>query len=141
MSSDVIERNIAIVREHIEAENAKDVERTLATMVEEPVYDIVIRGDLMRGREAVAAHLGRLFATFPDFIVTIHDMIADERKVVCELTLSGTHGGPFLDVPPTGRPVSFRLAAIFTCRDGKIVQETAYYDALGILKQIGARND
>lgn len=139
MTSDAVARNIAIVREHIAAEIAKDVERTLATMVDEPTYDIVIRDDLMEGRAAVAAHLGRLFATFPDFTIDIEDIVADERKVVCELRLRGTHGGPFMDVPPTGRPVSFRLAAIFTCRDGRIVQETAYYDALTILKQIGAR--
>ncbi len=136
MTSEVVAQNIAIVREHIAAEIAKDVERTLATMVDEPTYDIVIRGEPMHGREAVGAHLQRLFATFPDFTIDIDDIVADERKVVCELTLRGTHGGPFMDIAPTGRPVSFRLAAIFTCRDGKIVQETAYYDALTILKQI-----
>jgi steroid delta-isomerase-like uncharacterized protein len=139
MSGDVVARNIAVVREHIAAEVAKDVARTLATMVDEPTYDIVIRGEPMRGRAAVAGHLQRLFATFPDFTIAIDDIVADERKVVCELTLRGTHGGPFLDVAPTGRPVEFRLAAVFTSPDGKIVQETAYYDALTILRQIGAR--
>jgi steroid delta-isomerase-like uncharacterized protein len=139
MTNDIVARNIAIVREHIAAEIAKDVERTLATMVDDPTYDIAIRGEPMRGREAVAAHLARLFATFPDFTIVEHDLVADERKVACELTLSGTHGGPFMDIPPTCRPVSFRLVAIFTCQDGKIVQESAYYDALTILRQIGAR--
>lgn len=138
MSDAIIARNIAIVREHIAAEIAKDVARTLATMVDEPTYDITIRGTPLHGRAAVSAHLQRLFATFPDFTIAIDDIIADERKVVCELTLRGVHGGPFMDVPPTGRPVRFRLAAVFTCQDGRIVQETTYYDALGILKQIGA---
>lgn len=137
MSGGIVARNIAVVREHIAAEVAKDVERTLATMIDEPTDDIVIRGEPLHGRAAVTGHLQRLFATFPDFTSAIDDIVADERTVICELTLRGVHGGPFLDIPATGRPVTFRLAAVFTYRDGKIVQETTYDDARTILRQIG----
>ena len=39
---------------------------------------------------------------------------------------------------PTGRPVRVEGISIFTCHNGKIVEQAICYDVLGMLQQIGA---
>jgi predicted ester cyclase len=53
-------------------------------------------------------------------------------------TLSGTHGGPFAGIPPTGRPVTINRIAIFRVVDGRITESWNVVDMLGALQQLGA---
>jgi predicted ester cyclase len=44
--------------------------------------------------------LAMAFAAFPDWHLTIEDMIAEGDKVVTRYTIRGTHQGAFLGIPP-----------------------------------------
>ena len=58
--------------------------------------------------------------------------------MAAELTLSGRHDGAFRGIPPTGRDLEFRIMAHFQFdAEGRIAQETAYYDALTFMRQLG----
>lgn len=64
---------------------------------------------------------GAMFRTaFPDFRVTIEDLIADGDKVAVRFASSGTHKGTFLGVPPTGKRVEWAGIDMFTIAEGKL---------------------
>ena len=53
-----------------------------------------------------ARQLYNAYATaFPDFRLSTDDILADGNKVVVRYTFTGTHKGPFMNVPPTGKAI------------------------------------
>jgi predicted ester cyclase len=75
---------------------------------------------------------------FPDWIETVDDVIAEHDKVVIRVTGRGTHDGEFQGIGPTGRQVTATGIGIGRIADGRIVEAWAAYDALGLLRQLGA---
>lgn len=75
---------------------------------------------------------------FPDLTVELHDQIAEDDKVVTRKTISGTHGGVFLGVPPTGRRVSIRVTDIVRLRNGQYAEHWGSADLHGALAQLRA---
>jgi steroid delta-isomerase-like uncharacterized protein len=75
-------------------------------------------------------------ATFPDLHVTLDEMIAEDDKVMARWTQRGTHRGPFLDIPPTGKQISYSGINIFQIANGQIVEDTPYWDFNVIVQQL-----
>ena len=76
---------------------------------------------------------------FPDLVFAVIEQWADGDTVVTRWNASGTHKGPLMGLPATGKrgnPVEGITISKF--RDGKIWQQRAVWDALGLLKQLGA---
>ncbi|MEX0750487.1 MAG: ester cyclase [Dehalococcoidia bacterium] len=74
----------------------------------------------------------------PNLVRRIESWAFGEDTCVIELTLSGDHTGPYRGTPASGRKLDFRIIAHFTFdADGRIKQETAYYDALTFMRQLG----
>jgi steroid delta-isomerase-like uncharacterized protein len=64
------------------------------------------------GREGIK-QLTMMFRTaFPDFNVSIDDMIAEGDKIVARTTWSGTQKGEFMGIPSSGKRVSFDVIDI-----------------------------
>jgi steroid delta-isomerase-like uncharacterized protein len=63
-------------------------------------------------------------------------MIAEGDKVMARWTQQGTHLGPFLDRPATGKFVTYSGINIFRVANGRIVEDTPYWDFRVILDQI-----
>ena len=81
-----------------------------------------------------------LRTAFPDFKVTIDQVIEQGDKVVARWTTVMTHKGEFLGVAPTGKKVTITGTSIQRIVDGKIVEGWDNWDQLGLLVQIGAVN-
>jgi steroid delta-isomerase-like uncharacterized protein len=77
-------------------------------------------------------------AAFPNLQVTPEDLVAEENKVAIRNTWRGTHQGLFQGLPPTGKHVMFTGTDIFRCEGGKIAEQWADLDALGLMQQLGA---
>ena len=91
-----------------------------------------------RGPARVKEVATMLHAAFPDQHWEIKSLVAEDDAVVMRSTYSGTHQGPFMGMPPTGR--AFRdvdHAYFFELRDGKITSYHAIRDDLGLLRQLG----
>jgi steroid delta-isomerase-like uncharacterized protein len=73
---------------------------------------------------------------FPDLHVTLDEMIAEDDKVMARWTQRGTHRGPFLDIPPTGKQISYSGINIFQIANGQIVEDTPYWDFNVIVQQL-----
>jgi len=74
---------------------------------------------------------------FPDLILDIQDIIAKGDKVIVRSINTGTHEGDFQGIPATGRKVKGGEIVILRMQDGKVVEERAESDMLGVMIQIG----
>jgi steroid delta-isomerase-like uncharacterized protein len=77
-------------------------------------------------------------AGFPGYTYEIQDQIAQGDFVVNRVTWRGVHRGEFAGIPATGRPIELRGINMFKLRDGRVVEQWAELDFLGLLQQIGA---
>src|SRR3989442_797735 len=59
------------------------------------------------GLEGMRRRWSMLIEAFPDFIITVHDIIAEGELVALRTSGRGTHRGPLFGVPPTGKPIVF----------------------------------
>lgn len=89
------------------------------------------------GREAVKQLLTMFRSAFPDFKVTIDDVIAEGDKVVVRSTWSGTHKGEFMGIPPTSKSVSFGVFDTMRIAGGKFVEHWGQMDTMGMMQQLG----
>ena len=76
---------------------------------------------------------------FPDYRITIEDLIAEGDKVAKRWTFRGTHTGEFLGIAPTGKKVMMRAVTIYCFADGKVTDIWWNYDAFGLMQQLGAK--
>jgi steroid delta-isomerase-like uncharacterized protein len=95
------------------------------------------------GREEIKGPEGlKQFATmirtaFPDFHITIDDMVAEGDKVACRYTYQGTHKGEFLGIAPTGKQFTATGIMISHVRGDKEAEVWESIDRIGMLQQIG----
>ncbi len=60
------------------------------------------------------------------------------RVTAGSVSMTGTHQGPFAGVEATGKAIRSESMAFYRLSHGKIVEERAQLDMLGILRQMGA---
>ena len=126
-----------LVREHMESENTHEFDVTLATFADHPRYEIIPTGEVHDGPEQVMRYYQETRAAFPDQrneLISLHH--ADDAVIV-EFWLRGTHEGEFRGVPPTGKSFEQRMAAFFIFEGERLVNERVYFDAAGLLAQLG----
>ena len=82
-------------------------------------------------------HLPHLYTAFPDLHHTIETELVEGELIGCVASLSGTHRGSFMGIPPTGRAVRFMLLMVDRVVDGAIVQHWAIPDFLSLFQQLG----
>jgi len=89
------------------------------------------------GREGVK-QLTMMFRTaFPDFNVSIDDMIAEGDKIVARTTWSGTQKGEFMGIPSSGKRVSFDVIDIIRISEDKGVEHWGVMDSSALMQQLG----
>lgn len=129
----------AVLQEHVDAENARDDKRVLATYsTDAPVFEDVPAGARFVGGEEIVGNYRHLWDGFPGLFRRIDRWTFGEDSAVIELTLIGTQDGPYRGAPASGRKLEFRIIGHFQFdADGRIKQETAYYDTLTFMRQLG----
>jgi len=75
---------------------------------------------------------------FPDIKITIDEQIAEGDTVVTRWSGTGTHRGELFGVGPTGKTVRVQGVLVSRIVNGKVVEENEMYDALGMMRQLGA---
>jgi steroid delta-isomerase-like uncharacterized protein len=134
--SSLRDRRDAVIREHMESENRLDFEATLRTF-EHPRYELIATGQVFDGPDEVRQYYATSRAAFPDQRNEIIALRHADDAVVVEFDLLGTHGGPFMGIPATGKTFRCRMVALFEFRDDRIVCERVYFDGATILRQLG----
>ncbi|HKG26597.1 MAG TPA: ester cyclase [Thermomicrobiales bacterium] len=77
-------------------------------------------------------------AVFPDLTITNEDVIVAGEKVTVRSIARGTHLGPLLGIPTTGKQVEFAAIDIHRIANGQIVETWHIEDYLSLLFQLGA---
>src|SRR5438552_18425587 len=132
-----VEAALDVIDRHFAAENAHDVEATLATYTEAIVWGDVTRpGSPFRGKQAVAEAYGGILQAIPDLNLRSVMRFQCGEHVVDESMLSGHVRGEFAGIAGGGAPVSFRLLHVFDLRDGLIARENAWFDSAAVVRQV-----
>ncbi len=107
------------------------------------LYDpsITLHGyGLQPGIESVKAfYQNAIWEAFPDAVAKVRDVVEDGPMLACRFCMTGTHLGPFMGIPATGKP--FLMDGMTFLRfneSGKCVERWSVADFLSILMQIGA---
>ena len=101
------------------------------------LHDTIASGSQV-GPESYKRRVVELTTGFPDLCFTIEDTIAEREKFVVSWIISGTHKGVYMEIPATGRKISVEGITIHHIKNGRILDSYAIWDALGLMRQIGA---
>ena len=132
--------NKATTERFDDALNSGDAERIFKTIDEVVAPDALIRTPLpveATGAELAKELFARLMRAYPDLHITIEDLIAEGDKVVSRNTVTGTHQGEYMGIPPTGNSVTYNEVIITRFADGRIVETWAVVDVLTQMRQLG----
>jgi steroid delta-isomerase-like uncharacterized protein len=92
----------------------------------------------IQGAEEFKVFLKGIFTGIPDSKVTVDDIVAEDDKVACRWTMSGTHKGILFGFPETGNSIEISGFTFYRLADGKVVEEIGMGNALILLQQLGA---
>src|SRR5215218_1495608 len=91
------------------------------------------RGGLQAAKKAAAEYR----QAFPDLRVSVEDLVAEGDRVAARLRFRGTHLGELDGIAPTGRRVDCSGIVISRIEEGKIAEDWANFDDLGMMRQLG----
>jgi predicted ester cyclase len=89
------------------------------------------------GPEGLKRTIKILRSAFPDFIITIDEVVAVGDKVWARQHGGGTNLGTFAGRPPTGRKAFTDVIDICRFEDGKMVEHWGVPDQLGMMLALG----
>jgi steroid delta-isomerase-like uncharacterized protein len=112
--------------------------RSLLAQLLNPSFVSHVSGGPDVGADAYAAAVDVTHAAFLDLVVTVHDQVAEDDKVVTRWSATGTHAGDFAGVPATGRQVTITGIHIHRIRDGRLIEHREELNLPGVLRQLGA---
>jgi steroid delta-isomerase-like uncharacterized protein len=110
------------------------------------VIDELVAGDfadhsaapgLAPGREGFKQMMLPFRAAFSQPRSTIDDAIVDGDKVAWRWTFQGTHTGPLMGIPATGKAITLSGITIDRVAEGKIVERWNEADFMGLMQQLG----
>jgi steroid delta-isomerase-like uncharacterized protein len=133
--------NKAAVRRFNDAANTGDAELIAMTIDELVAPDALIRTPLpveATGAELAKEVFARLLRAYPDLHITIEDLVEEGDRVVSRNTVTGTHQGEYMGIPPTGKSVTYNEIFIARFADGRIAETWGVVDVLSQMRQLGA---
>ena len=131
-----IEGNKEVVRRYQAAFNRGDLE-ALNALVDAHLVTHSQASGLPPGLEGGKQAHRMTLAAFPDLHYETDELVAEGDTVVQRFTITGTHGGEFMGLPASGRPIRFSGVSFFLLKDGKIVEHWGLQDGLTLMIQLG----
>jgi len=133
--------NKALLRRYVDQLN----QRNLAILDELVADDVRIRSlqrleqteaHTLTGRGAYRAGIVQRITAFPDYHVTILEMIAEADQVMLYWRNRGTHSGVYRGIPPTGKVIEEMAISIYRISDGRIVEVRGFNDTYDFWHQL-----
>lgn len=130
------EANKDVVRRIQEAYSGGDLDA-----LDELVAPDIVSHDAPPGAPAglEGAKMGHrmLTAAFPDYHITLEELVAEGDRVVQRFTVSGTHKGEFMGFPPSGKGFTIPGYSEYRIAGGRAVEHWGVQDLMGCFIQLG----
>lgn len=84
------------------------------------------------GRDQYKQAFARIRRAFPDATWTIEELLSDGDRVIGRFSFLGTHNGPFFNIPPTGKQVTYPILAVYRIQDGMIAEDWHIFHSLAL---------
>ncbi len=91
----------------------------------------------LKGRAGIKESIAMFRTAFPDLHFTIEDQVAERERIVTRYTVQGTHLGPLMGIPATGKQGIITGIDIYRITDGQIEEAWSNWDTLGLLQRMG----
>lgn len=138
MTTSSTQANKGLIREYLAASEAGD----LAAMDAMISDDYTCRHTLMTGDEVVIGpEDDRAFFAAPMDVLSemshdVHEMVAEDDRVMTRVTIQGVHDGGFFGIDPTNERVAVEEYDYFRIVDDEIVDQRFRMNDLGLLRQL-----
>ena len=136
----MLPEHAAMLRRHLEAENAHDLDGTLATLHRDCIFKDHATGQLWKGHAGAAAHYRQWWDCFDVEVIRKDGQSAGwlgDDVYAAEATWTGTHTGNYLGIAATGRPILQPFVVFVAFKDGLMSEERFHYDLASLMRQIG----
>lgn len=133
-------RREAVVRAHMTAEMAGDLDACLATMPGGANYRILPMGREHDGDEQVRELLADLLGAFPDLRLIPRLVHHAADAVIVEGRTVGTQHRDWAGIPSCGRIMDVEGAIVFRFVGDRLVNETVYYDHAAVVRQLAGED-
>ncbi len=109
-----------IAQRWIEVWNSHQVERVLACLTPDVVYEDMPLGAVSRGREEVRRFVAEGWAAFPDLRFELNGAAITGATGTVQWTMLGTHRGDMPGLPVTGKPFAVRGVSVLELAGDRI---------------------
>ena len=97
--------------------------------------DFTFRGSLgqeKRGHAGFGEYVDMVHAALSHYQCTIEQLVVEPPRAFARMRFEGVHVGPFMNFEPSGKPVRWCGAALFTFEDGLIADVWVLGDIKGL---------
>jgi steroid delta-isomerase-like uncharacterized protein len=126
-----------LLARHLAVENDHRMEDTLATLTADCVFEDKALGKIFHGHQGAAEYYRMWWDAFGQTVHTEHRYYPAAGQCIVETRFKGTHVGPFLGVPATGRAMDVPVVVIIHLAGGLMTGERFYWDRATLLQQLG----
>ena len=131
------EENKALARRVYEAINAGDMQTLRDSLADDVIEHEEFPGlDAASSKEGIIQQFEMMRAAFPDFTLSLDDMIAEGDKVFIRATMRGTHQGDFMGIPATGKKIEVPVGDFVRIVNGKGVEHWGVTDTGAMMQQL-----
>jgi predicted ester cyclase len=88
---------------------------------------------------SVKRAIASLHKAFPDFSMTIEELVSSGDKVWGRMTARGTQEGQFGPMPPTGKRIEVTVIDIMRFKEGKLIEHWGVPDRFAMMEQLGMK--
>ena len=131
-----IEENKSIVRRFFEVGPSRG-DLHAANELLAPGFALHVPLPCSPGIQGIDEVISACRAAFENLNVTVEDMVAEEDRVAARFTARGIHRGPFMGLPPTGKPIVMTGIEIFRLERGRIAELWGEANLIGLMQQLG----
>jgi predicted ester cyclase len=132
-------KDLGALARRLLSEGNKGKAAAIAALDETCAADAVMHypSEDIRGLKDFKKHMSELYDALPDIHWTLDDMLVEGDRVAVRWTVSGTHKGKLMGIPPTNKKVKYSGIEIDRVAGGKFVEGWVSPDTLGFMQQLG----
>ncbi len=130
-------KNLESAKRVLDAYNKRDWDYGLAGVAPDGVFSEVPFASKYEGHDGYRQAYEAWAGAFSDS--ELADMKWDDAgdNIYCRHLFVGTNDGELAGAPATGKPVNFAIVQHFQCKDGLVVKQDVYFDAMTMMVQLG----